>query len=136
MLVAMEADETTESPVDDQQSTGFDDIYVRVVEYATARYSRVTDTVPVLSEPASTARYSVLGIPEEVLLGIPGDRDFVVACYAKLFDRLPPESDVAFHSKRLRMKLMTRKGLIEFLRGSDEYHTKGVRVELLASDGE
>jgi hypothetical protein len=136
MLVPMEADVTIESSADDQLTAGFDEIYGRVVEYATARYARVTDDIPVLSEPASTARYSVLGIPEDALLGIPADRDFVVACFAKLFDRLPTETDVAFHSQRLRMRLMTRKGLIEFLRGSDEYHTKGVRVELVPSDPE
>jgi len=129
-------DDVDEPGSDDQTNStrdaDFSRIYERVIRFSEAEVLRANPAgrLHPIAEPPETARYSALGIPESALLAIADDRQFVIAAFAKLLDRLPSPADLDDTTRRLAIRATTRSAVIDRLLGSDEYRAMAAQVEV------
>lgn len=125
-------DEPSDRAAESSRDLEFPRIYQRVVAFTESELARADPTTreTPTSEPVDTAMYSVLGVPESALLAIDDDRQFIVAAFAKLLDRLPSAADTDDIARRLEIRATTRRAVINQLLGSEEYRMMGARIEV------
>ena len=112
----------------------FRELYSTISQLVVDRLRTVrTDDDVLAIEPVESAQYCLVEVPEDVLLEIDDDLDFVIACYAKLLDRMPSLSDASGQALRIQRRGVTRQEFSRLLLGSLEYERKGVRVNLVRS---
>lgn len=94
-------------------SPRFDAVYQDVIDYARAHAGSGTD---LMLEPVQTARFTAATIPESALRSIPDDREFLIAAYSVLANRLPDARELELRVRLLASGATTRSAVIALVR--------------------